>query len=333
MSIDDRILRLEETTHNRLKQLDPARTCVVVAISPLEAHGPHLPVGQDWFEAMALGEHTVRRVAEKKPDWTFLFLPPVPIADDCLPHLGSVPFPAPLVRDVAFRLMLPFARHGFARLIYTSFHGGPRHMTALEHAAHKLTRDYDTHAFSIFSAVVCRMLEGNVFFDAIKDHPDNPISLDDISQDWHAGFVETSLALHLWPQLVDDGWQSLPPAFRKVIQEENDKGAYFMGAGRETLIDRVNKVSNMMRNIKAQIEHYDDNTYSGSPARASEEMGRLMFEHLLDISTEICCDFLDRGTEVPHHTPLWKMRKILLDKNLNTLLTDKIGLYIERIEK
>lgn len=332
MSIEDRILRFEETSHGRLKTLDPARTCVVAAISPLEAHGPHLPVGQDWFEAMVLGEHTVRRVAEMKPDWTFLMMPPVPIADDCLPHLGSVPFPAPLVREVAYRLLLPFARHGFARLLYTSFHGGPRHMTALEHAAHSLTKKFETHAISMFSAVACRMLEGNVFFDAIKDHPDVPISLDEISQDWHAGFVETSLALHLWPQLVGDGWRDLPPAFRKVFSDENDKGTYFMGAARETLADKFKKIANVAQNIKAQIEHYDDHTYAGAPAKASAEMGRLMFEHLLDISTGIACDFLDRGSAVPHHTPLWKMRRILLDKNLNSLLTDRLGLYVERIE-
>lgn len=325
---NDRILRLEKTSHSRVSSLDPDKTCVITAISPIEAHGPHLPCGQDWLEAIALMETTIERVAEIRKDWTFLVLPPVPLGDDCLPHLGSLNMPASIVEEVAYRMMLPFARHGFRRLAFSSFHGGPRHMTALESAAHRLSSEHEnTAAISLFSSVVASVAEGvNIFYDAIADHPDRNIDFDQVNVDWHAGFVETSIALHLWPELVDDGWQDLPPAVRKQ-KERTGEASYFFGGKQNNISEKINKVVDIFDSIKSKVEHYTNCTYSGYPALSSAEMGRLMFDHAAGICTEAACTFLDAGTDMQLHTPLWKYRKLILDKGLNRILNEWVGLY------
>lgn len=319
------VLKLQEISFSRMKELSPEKTIVAVTMSPMEVHGPHLPIGQDWLEAQALLESVAASTVERRPDWNVLIIPPVPVAEDSLPHVGSIAMPPHLVRDVAYYILKPFAEAGFKRMIISSFHGGPRHMTALESAADKLTTKYETHAISIFSAVVARMKNGNVFYDAVKNLTDNKITLEEISRDWHAGFVETSIALHLWPQLIEKGWEELPPLYRE--RKEDEHGNYYMGAGKEGLAGKIAELIEVISNVKGSIDHYSTNTYSGYPAMASKEFGKAIFDHVAKIGSEIVEDFIERGTEIEHHTPLWKMRGLIMDKNFNLLLNEAIGIY------
>lgn len=314
-----------------MRELPPKNTIVAVTMSPMEVHGPHLPIGQDWFEAQALLEEVAASTVERNPDWNVLIIPPVPVAEDSLPHIGSIAMPPHLVRDVAYHLLKPFAEAGFKRLLISSFHGGPRHMTALECAADKLTRKFDTHAISIFSAVVARMEEGNVFYDAVKDMPDNKITLEEIARDWHAGFVETSIALHLWPRLIEKGWEELPALYRE--KKEDEHGNYYMGAGKEGFAGKITEILELFSNVKGAIEHYSTNTYSGYPAMATKEFGKAIFDHIVKIGGEIVQDFIERGTEIEHHTPLWKMRGLIMDKNFNMLLNEALGVYRAKYSK
>src|SRR5262249_37596022 len=48
------VRRLEEMSTPALDALDRARTVVVLTVSPLEEHGPHLPVGVDAIAARPL---------------------------------------------------------------------------------------------------------------------------------------------------------------------------------------------------------------------------------------------------------------------------------------
>jgi creatinine amidohydrolase/Fe(II)-dependent formamide hydrolase-like protein len=52
---------LEEMAPPALDALERARTASVLTVSPLETHGPHLPVGVDAFAA----RHFARSVAER----------------------------------------------------------------------------------------------------------------------------------------------------------------------------------------------------------------------------------------------------------------------------
>ena len=45
------ILNLEELSHTAVAGLNPATTVLFLSVSPLEEHGPHLPLGVDIFSA------------------------------------------------------------------------------------------------------------------------------------------------------------------------------------------------------------------------------------------------------------------------------------------
>lgn len=328
--VSERVLRLDQITHAKISRLDRDRTVVIATMSPLEVHGPHLPLGQDLFEAYALAERTAARIVEKRPDWTVLLLPKVPVAVDCVPHLGSVAFPVTLVRDVAYHLLKPFAKNGFARLAFSSFHGGSRHFCALEDASERLTREFGVPAVSLFSAVLSRIKEGDVFFEGIRDTPGRTITVEQLKQDHHGAFVETSLGLHLWPELVEEGWQELPPLVSKeeVDREVNDSYLYGYDT-KPSLAERVKRNAATVSAIYRAIKHYNEHTYHGYPALASAKQGRDLFDHLVNIAADAAGEFIEQGKSFDGHSPLWKLHLLLLNKSVNTVAEDWLGLYSE----
>ena len=327
MTQTPRILKLENMTHRALNALNPKKTIVIAAISPIEVHGPHLPTGQDLFEANALLERTAQKAVEKWPDWTILATPPLPIGCDTLPHLGSINYPAPLVRDIAYYTLRPFAKRGFARLAYSSFHGGPRHFLALEDAADKLSRRYNVAAISFFSVVAARMMESNFFHDAVKDSSATDITLAEIEKDLHAGFTETSIGLHLWPELVEDGWDSLEALVSGDGAEDPHKELLVGSSSKTDLVTTLRKVASGVSAVAAAIKHYKKYTYAGYPGKASAESGRLLFEHLVGIVSGIVDEFMVKGRKMDVHSPIWGLREGFLSPPVNTVLDEWLHLF------
>lgn len=322
-----RVHKLERLTHDKLKSFDRARTIVIATLSPLEVHGPHLPLGQDIFEGYALAERTAQLLTDKLPDWRVVLLPPAPVAADGVPSLGTVAFPAPLVRDVAVGLLAPFAKAGFARLAYSSFHGGPRHVCALEEAAATLAARHGVPAVSLFSAVLGRVMEGGVFLDALADRPERKIDLEQLKQDHHAGFVETSLALALWPELVDEGWRNLPPSVSDPHTANKDTNDSFLFgyAKNESLRQRFKRNAATVGAIVRALRHFRANTYHGYPAMASAAQGKALYEHLARVCLDAALEFVARGADFDGHSPLWKYRHVFLNATANKVADDWLG--------
>jgi creatinine amidohydrolase len=328
---NERVFQLEKMSHSALKKLDREHTCVIATISPLEVHGPHLPLGQDIFEAYTLAQRTAAALAAQYADWNFVLVPPVPVAADALPQMGSVNFPARVVREVAYYTLRPFAQHGFARLAYSSFHGGPRHFLALEAAADALSREFNVAALSMFSAVLKQVEEGKIFFDPIEDSPERRINLDQVRLDQHAGFVETSFGLHLWPELVEPEWPDLPPCVSQPEKAERDANGSFMYqyAKRSDALDGLRRTKWIIEGVARAIKHFRRETYHGYPAFSSAEQGRLMWEHLIDVACGVCREFLEQGRAMDGHSPLWKFRHIFLSGTVNYVLDKQLKIYAE----
>src|SRR5262249_40952930 len=69
------ILRWETLTKRRFDEIDRARAVVLVTCSPLEVHGPHLPLGADILEGEGLAERAMRFLPEAHRARPFLKLP------------------------------------------------------------------------------------------------------------------------------------------------------------------------------------------------------------------------------------------------------------------
>lgn len=168
----------------------------IIPVGATEQHGPHLPLGVDWMLANAVAQG----VGEKLNAYV---LPAMPFGASQA-HKG---FPgsvwlehntlAAVVRDLAHCLM----EQGFRRLIILNMHGGN---VVLKVAVRDLN----------FNHPDCRVLL--VFPQAVATK-DLVGVIENITVEGHAGEFETSMMLHLHPDLVQgpgpDCLPDVPPDF------------------------------------------------------------------------------------------------------------------------
>ena len=104
-----RVLRWETLTKKQFDAIDRAEAVVLVTCSPLEVHGPHLPLGADCLEGEGLAERMLRFLPERHRARTFLKLPFVYAASDPVPQPGSLAF-RPSTTIAVLRGPRPLAR-------------------------------------------------------------------------------------------------------------------------------------------------------------------------------------------------------------------------------
>jgi creatinine amidohydrolase len=242
-----------------------------------------------------------------------------------------VSYPVSVVRQVAYHALLPFARKGFARLAYASFHGGPRHFLALEDAAERLNKRHGVAAISLFSAAVARLVEGTAIFDGVRDVKGRQVEIDQIRRDHHAGFIETSIALHRWPELVAKGWKDLPPSISDPEGKDAKRNnAFYYGyAAKAGLTERAARAVARVKSIARALAHFRANTYSGYPALASAAEGKALLAHLVEMSAGIVEEFLERGAEMDGHSPLWPAKGFFLSPATNKVADDWLKIYAQ----
>lgn len=170
---------------------EAARRPDAVALLPwgiVEEHGPHLPLGTDTWQALAV----CRAAAER----TGAMLLPAVAYGNCVSTRnfpGSISIQFDTVRALALDVMQEVARNGVKRLAVVSGHAGGGHMRAVKLAAEEaVERD---PSFRV--AVTTPWDDARAFAKA------NPADVRGVPEwDGHAGALETSSLLHLHPERV-----------------------------------------------------------------------------------------------------------------------------------
>jgi len=269
-----RTLQYAELNASELAALDPARTIVLMALSPLEVHGPHLPIGCDAIIAQELQRRLLPRLAERYPDYDRLVLPTVYAGADTIPVPGSLNVDSRAIYYLLLSIGRSLAEQGFRYLLLTDNHGGPRHQIAIEKAVRKVYKERRFHVIAPFLNFYRRMVENDPAL--LEATGTGPGSSGDVT-DAHAGRNETSLMLATAPDEVAPGWRSLPWV---VV----GRGAVARG---------------LVTGAKV--------TYVGEPRMASAEAG----ERMLEAHVEEGLAQLERAMrgEPPHSLPLlWGLR-------------------------
>lgn len=244
-SVDERILFHEELSWKQLDDLDRERTVFLVTCSPLDQHGPHLPVGVDCFVAQAFAAAAARRLCATHPDWTVVLSPLMPAGSQTFDYLGSVEVRRRVVRDLLTDFGSSLAAYDFRDIAVVSSHGAPGHVMAVDEACAAVNDRFGARMFAPTSRILQRLFS-NGFRETLRNSMDRAGAELDFSTDQHAGHLETSIMLYLRPELVDPGYSRLKPV--QVDPGKIDESA----AAREA--DRLG--------------------YFGAPAQADREVGR-----------------------------------------------------------
>jgi len=206
--------RLEEMATPALDALDRGRTVVILTVSPLEEHGPHLPVGVDAFAARHFAEAIAERVVAGRPGWTVVLAPTLYLGSFTFDTVGTITVRQRVVRDALVDYGDSLARAGFRWILVANGHAGPGHLTALDEAAAIVTRRRGVTMASFTGHLAWEFLRGR-FVDRIETELGRPLTAAEreaFAEDAHGGWWETSLMLLLRPDLVSDAYRTLPPA-------------------------------------------------------------------------------------------------------------------------
>lgn len=167
--------------------LDPGSTVAVLPVSATEQHGPHLPLSTD----AVINEGVLHAALARLPNSTarsVLLLPPLTVGDS-LEHsafAGTVSVDGDALMALWLSIGRSVARAGVRKLVIFNSHGGQK--AHVDRVALRLR-------------VECRMLVVRAHSFALGV-PTGLFDVDELAHGLHGGAVETSLMLHLRPDLV-----------------------------------------------------------------------------------------------------------------------------------
>jgi creatinine amidohydrolase len=187
---------------------------VILTVSPLEQHGPHLPLGVDAFTARRLAESLAERLVVSRPGWSVVLAPTLYLGSFAFEAAGTVQVRQRVLRDAVADCGDSLARARFRYIFVSNGHAGPGHLVALEEAAAIVSRRHRITMASLTGALAWEFLRGRltVKLEGALNRPFTEEERRAFSEDAHGGWWETSMMLLLRPDLVDPGFRALPPA-------------------------------------------------------------------------------------------------------------------------
>ncbi len=112
------LLQWELLTKSAFDHIDRSDTAILVSCSPIEVHGPHLPMGADVLESEEIIKRMLGFLPVRHKKRVFLKLPLLYVATDVLPQPGSLHFSSRTIRYVLQDLGSSLAAQGFRKNTY-----------------------------------------------------------------------------------------------------------------------------------------------------------------------------------------------------------------------
>ena len=155
------IFKLDRITWMELDRLDRARTLILIPISPLEEHGPHLPIGTDVMAAVDIAEQTAEQLADQAPEHAVVLSPAVPLGCAAITadFPGTLSLRGTTLKNVVVDICQAWVRHGFQYLLLCNHHLDPIHMKAILWAIDEVQAHHGVHIAETMSRSIYAGLE------------------------------------------------------------------------------------------------------------------------------------------------------------------------------
>ncbi|MGD2295397.1 MAG: creatininase family protein [Candidatus Aminicenantes bacterium] len=173
-------LILQEISWFDVQQYLKTSDMVIIPLGSTEQHGPHLPLGTDYYESFGM----CKMISEQ----TGVLVAPVVLAGYSVYHSG---FPGTLnlkpetLELVLFETAEMLIKYGFRKFMFFNYHGGNR--VAESKVIYRI--NHTTEAVAVNIGIGSPFQTGGE-------------RIEGVTQDSHAGIGETSLMLYLNPELV-----------------------------------------------------------------------------------------------------------------------------------
>lgn len=220
--------RLENLSYAQMEKLDRRHTVVLVTLGVLEEHGPHLPVSVDTIHAEAITRGVIEALRTERPNWSVVRFPLIPLGVRGTNVLGGKPkyMGSFTVRPAILRGLLAdvgtmLAEQGFQNIYIIYAHGNPTHSLMVDEASEFVRQTTGAHMWNLTGLALADWRRP---IDAAAETCLKPEQRKDLGMDIHGGLMETSIILHLAPQLVAPDYTTLEPVPAHTFSELLERG-------------------------------------------------------------------------------------------------------------
>lgn len=243
----------QDLTSEDFDELDPETTVAVMPLGAIEQHGPHLPVSTD----AVIAEEMAKRALEQLPEDVPALLMPTQAVGKSNEHLdfaGTLTLSAKTLIDVWYEVAEGIRRAGLNKILFVNAHGGQPQVME----------------------IVARELRVKQQILAVSSSwwhmgmPEGLVGAEELRHGIHGGTVETSIMLHLRPELVKmdkaQNFISVLPA----TEEANERLRYVGGVG-----------------IGWQAQDLHPLGVAGDASAATPEIGKAVVTHVTSALTTL----------------------------------------------
>lgn len=266
------IHQLTELSWVELEALDKDLSFVLVPLSPIEEHGPHLPLGTDIFGAQDIAELAARNVCGKDSLLQAILSPAIPLG--CSAITADFPGTISLRGETLYNLLVDFcsglAKSGFKYIIIVNHHLDSVHLKAILEAIDDVCERFEVKIIETAG----RVLYSGMPIHEIRQGEELGLSM---KTEVHADIRETSYIKYRYPHLLKQNPAELPPVLIDV-KEGLEKGC------------------TTFRNMGAS------QGYIGTPALASIGLGKIHLEEQARITADMIINLIN-GQPLPEMTP------------------------------
>ena len=236
----------QDLTTEQFENYDPEHTVVLLPVGAIEPHGPHLPVSTD----ATVAESICHLGASLVPDDIPLLVLPTQDVGKSTEHLqypGTVTHSAETLMKSWMEIGDSVARTGLKKLVFFNAHGGQPQIMEICCRELRIKHKMMTVGCSGWS---------------FGPPPESEIPADERRHGIHAGQVETSIMLHLRPDLVH------------MEKAQNFKGLL---SSMEEEYKRLRVIGSTYMGWVSNDLHKDG--CSGDATGATAEIGKIYVEH------------------------------------------------------
>jgi creatinine amidohydrolase len=207
--------KYENLTWKELDSFNRNKTVIIVPIGLMEEHSLQLPIGTDAFMSQSVANDLAKKLSINYKNINFLIFPLIPVGFDCLDLTGTVQVRRHIFQALIYDVFSSITKYLFKYFIISCFHGGTENHDAIKDTLELLNKKSEVRAIDIGEVVLKKMFcLDNEYIKYINKRIDRKLTQEEIEilrTDLHAGFMETSLMLHLKPSQVRKNYKKLNP--------------------------------------------------------------------------------------------------------------------------
>lgn len=315
------MIRLFDLPHHDARSLLRSTDVpVFLTVNPVEFHGPHLSLHNDLHVSAGLNRDLHAALAGGRTDYPYVVAGELEIGVEPCSGPGSRHTRLQHARALVAEACRALVELGARKVVLGTFHGGALHNVALDEGVRLVERSGGRAIAPLALALDLMIGDERGMLDealALVDasEPEKRALKESLRFDFHAGWLETSLALHYAPETVSPLHRALAPARplpRTAIFARASQAASRLGAERlATELDFLATASNWAKQRPFV-------GYTSMPHLARAEVGAVVAREFVRRYAERARAVFDRGEPAPR-PPLRWLRYATLDGRLDPM--------------